>query len=135
MALLKNLGIDVKDLEPSAAGGAFRIEFEGNFILEVEPLNEQSFRASTRICVLGKSLTVQASQIEKALDLQAEVMPLTNTLETLSISPADNCLRLLTDIKKGNGNKLTDREIDEMLSQFEEFANNAYAFRKTYFLA
>lgn len=131
--LLAGLGLSVSDLEESALGNAYRIEFEDNFTVELEPLSEYAFKASTRICLLGKSLEVQNKQIEKAMTLMEEVMALGTPFETLAISQEDNCLRLLVELFQAPTATDPKKAQERLAKEFEEFASNAYAFRKTYF--
>lgn len=132
-ALLAGLGLSLSDLEESAMGNAYRIEFEDNFTIELEPLNEIAFKASTRICLLGKSLEVQNKQIEKAMHLMEEVMVLGTPFESLAISQEDNCLRLLVELVQECKPAEPEMAKERLAKEFEDFASNAYAFRKTYF--
>lgn len=131
-SLLQALGFDQAESGGGQDQTSFRIEFDQQFAVELEPLTPKLCRVSARICSLGKSQTVQNSQILKAFNLYEEVLSEASGAMTLSISQYDNCLRLLYEF--GNSADTHQKgHAEYLVEMLEEFASNAYAFKKTYF--
>ena len=131
-SLLKALGFGQAELDSSRQQTSFRIEFDNQFAVELEPLNPTLCRISARICSLGKSQEVQNSQILKAFKLYEEVLSNSNSATTLSISNYDICLRLLYEFQEGEQSNQNGHP-EYLVGMLEEFASDAYAFKKTYF--
>lgn len=131
-SMLQALGTSLSDMQEDENQTSFRIEFENQFAIELQPLTNDLCRMSARLCALGKSQEVQNSQILKAFKLFEEVIDPNLSRLTLSISQYDNCLRLMCEFR--NNTKVSEAQnTEELLNYLEFFASDAYAFKKTYF--
>lgn len=129
-AILNYLGITEDQLGPCVGQDGFRIEFEDNYCLELAILPQEYCRMSARICLLARSLEVQERQIQKALDLYAELHNGFPVAMSLAVSNFDNCLRLTTEIKAGE--YWIENKVGKLEDYFENFVNYSHAFKKTY---
>ncbi|NJM33280.1 MAG: hypothetical protein HC848_11105 [Limnobacter sp.] len=128
--ILAAIGIDISQLEPRAEDEGFRLELEDNFAVELLQLKSGRCRASARLCMLGKGLITQETQLVKALELYRELFsakPLIG-LPSLAITDFDNCIRLVKDLPAvANSN-----EADQVLKMLEDYVYIAQAFKKTF---
>ncbi|HEX5486568.1 MAG TPA: hypothetical protein VFX23_11290 [Limnobacter sp.] len=124
--ILESLGLEAdKQTLLNAKKEAFRITFEHNFALELLEQIDNSCRASARICLLGKSLNVQESQISKAMRLFSEVITEAPSAASLAVSSHDNCLRLVKEFHAYDND-------ENPIEEFEDFLNFGFVFKKTY---
>ncbi|HEX4842125.1 MAG TPA: hypothetical protein VFV57_00520 [Limnobacter sp.] len=123
--VLQALGLSTDMLEPAAETSGYRIEFERQFTVELHGDPHEACRLSTRLCVLGKSLQVQESQLRKAMQIYSEIAGDVPEDCSLAISEYDNCLRVVRDLVHLRADKPTD-------TVFHEFVNFAFAFKQTY---
>lgn len=128
--ILDYLGITEDQLGPCVGQDGFRIEFEDNYCLELATLSEDYCRFSARICLLAKSLEIQERQIQKALDLYAELHNGFPIVMSLAVSHFDNCLRITTEVKAGE--YWIESKKGKLVDYFENFVNYSHAFKKTY---
>jgi hypothetical protein len=118
------MGLQADQLEPCAEQDGIRIEFEQNFVLELQEPNRHSCRVSSRVCQLGKSLEIQEKQVRRALEIFSEVKKEAPSGSSLAISKHDNCLRTAFDILEENH--------PDCVKSFNCFIEFAFAYRYTY---
>ncbi|WP_370261686.1 hypothetical protein [Limnobacter sp.] len=124
--LLRALGLQSDVLEPTAETEGYRIEFEQQFTVELHGQANCPARMSTRLCMLGKSLQVQDSQLQKAMLIYTDILDEVPRGCSLAVSEHDNCLRVVCDL-------LSIPQAPGALEQvFHEFVNFAFAFKQTY---
>ncbi|HEX4917178.1 MAG TPA: hypothetical protein VFV43_04710 [Limnobacter sp.] len=123
--VLQALGLSADMLEPAAETSGYRIEFERQFTVELHGGRDEACRLSTRLCVLGKSLQVQESQLRKAMQIYSDIAEDVPEACSLAISEYDNCLRVVRDLIQPPADRPTD-------TVFHEFVNFAFAFKQTY---
>jgi hypothetical protein len=123
--ILESLGMNSSDIEQCSESDGYRIEFEQNFTIELQHLNENECRVSARIFNLGKSLQVQELQLHKAISIFSELLDDLPAGISMAISDHDNCLRICVEI--------FSKKTDEIMTQFHEFVHTAFAYKQTYF--
>ncbi|HEX4879610.1 MAG TPA: hypothetical protein VFV39_07185 [Limnobacter sp.] len=123
--VLRALGLTADMLEPAAETSGYRIEFEQQFAIELHGNKQEPCRLSTRLCVLGKSLQVQESQLKKAMQIYSDIQEDIPAACSLAISDHDNCLRVVRDLVYSVPEHTTE-------VAFNEFVNFAFAFKQTY---
>lgn len=125
--ILDLLGLEPNQLEPAAEQtGAYRIQFEKQFAVEIQDRASNTCRLSNRVCRLSHNQETQAQQLSKALIIFSMVSNECPPGFALAISKHDNCLRSILEIKPQND---SEQNLREAFDQFVEFA---YAYRETF---
>ncbi|MCQ8895828.1 hypothetical protein NQT62_05170 [Limnobacter humi] len=135
--ILEQLGMGGGELVGVQTNQSFRIEFENQFCVELYPLSNNICRISARLSRLAKSLETQNRQIEKALDLQRDLIHRTPHASALAISNHDNCLRSVLDLQWPTTARLQmighfQDSSEDLMQRFQEFVHFAYAFKLTF---
>lgn len=126
LVILESLGFDRKQ-QPTSPNEGFRIEFEQNFAIEIQPCQQGACRLSARVCKLGHSLQVQEEQLKKALSLLSELQGSVPEYTSLAISNHDNCLRSVVELPNE-----PPQNQEQMLERLNGFINFAFAYKQTY---
>lgn len=122
--ILHSLGLAEDALERRDEAEGFRIEFERNFAIEIEPIDSVC-RLSARISSLGKSLQAQETQIIKGLQMTDSLHEEMPTGVSLAVSDYDACLRLCIEL-------VEHADAAQTMASFHQFVNFAFAFKQTY---
>jgi hypothetical protein len=123
--ILDGLGYGEENPDNTGPAETYRLDFEQNFTLELQNMEDSSCRISARIFGLGKSLQVQEKQIQTALHVFSEVIEDLPPNVSPAIANQDNSLRLCMEISSTHP--------EEVMGQFHEFVSLAFAYQQTCF--